>query len=396
MPKLEHALTMFMTTTPLRWPKIITTSALSTQTIRLREQEGWWRPMKGYLVEPPSNEPFAFQRECFLGYVRVLAELAPEPIIFAGITAAMLLRHPVWPRLTNIEVYKTTGRRDVRALRRHPRSTAPVLVRPMRQPSTLTNTHTLGHGVTVTTREQTAVDVARLAASESAFITVCSILGQLATTGDNYRDRLDPMFLEQESAARARMIELANQLPCTSGRQRAKQIISLASGQVESVAEARVLWIIHAYGLPAPLMQHRIVVDGREYFGDFVWPDLRLIVEFNGEEKYRIGEHNQRVAAGLARESILRSAGYEIINLSWAQLQNHEQVARLILKFLSRASPMLASQLSCNLQIKPELSRPAKQMRSDARHTLQTSPGSLSRQYAGKEGCQRGNRSSDR
>lgn len=373
---------MFMSNSPLHWPRIITTSSESASAIRQREREGWWRPMKGFLAEQPSNEPFAFQRSCFLGYVRVLAELSPEPIVFAGTTAAMLLGHPVWPRLTNIEVYKTTGRRDVRTLRPHPGSIAPVLLRPMRRPSTLSTTHDLGHGVSVTTREQTAVDVARLAASESAFVTVCSILGQLATTGNVYRDRLDPAFREQESAARSRMMAIADQLPCTSGRQRAKQIIALASGQVESVAEARVLWAVHAYGLPAPQIQHRIVVDGHEYFGDFVWPDQRLIVEFNGEEKYRIDETgNRRIADERARESILRSAGYEIINLSWRQLQNHAQVARLILRFLNGASSTPTTRHATHCRIMPELSRPARKVRSDARRGLQPTSDSFSPQH---------------
>lgn len=178
------------------------------------------------------------------------------------------------------------------------------------------------------------------------------------------------------------MMAIADQLPCTSGRQRAKQIIALASGQVESVAEARVLWAVHAYGLPAPQIQHRIVVDGHEYFGDFVWPDQRLIVEFNGEEKYRIDETgNRRIADERARESILRSAGYEIINLSWRQLQNHAQVARLILRFLNGASSTPTTRHATHCRIMPELSRPARKVRSDARRGLQPTSDSFSPQH---------------
>ncbi len=97
------------------------------------------------------------------------------------------------------------------------------------------------------------VDVARLAASQAAFVTVCSILGALATTGDIYQDRTDSQFLAQEAEARARMIGIAEKLGKASGRRRAMRIIELASGQVESVAEARVLWIIRAFGLPDPI-----------------------------------------------------------------------------------------------------------------------------------------------
>ena len=330
---------MFMSTDPLRWPEVVPSVHVPGVQRKAMERGGWWRPMKGYLVAPPDQGAYAHQLDRYLGYVLSLAMQRPQALIFTGTVAAQLLGHPIFPSLGNIDAYVQNGGRAIRKLRPYPGLTEAVTMRPMNAPDELP-VFDLGRGVLVTSREQTAVDVARLAATQTAFITVCSILGVLATTGDAYQDRTDPRFLEQEAAARTRMMTLAENLPNTSGRRRAMQIIELASGQVESLAEARVLWLIHAYGLPTPTMQYRNKVGGHEFFGDFVWPERKLIVEFNGEGKYGDDEkRSQRVADERARESLLRSAGYEVVNLSWKQLRNPGQVAMLIYRVLCRHAP---------------------------------------------------------
>lgn len=363
---------MFMSDDPLLWPNVVSTSAMPKSEVLALEQGGWWRPMRGFLVAPRDKESSSRQKDYHLGYVGALAQQYSQGVIFAGTTAAMLLGHPVWPERAVIDVYKCDGRREVRTLHAHPYSGTPVWMRPMRRPVSLSGVVDLGGGMLVTGRDRTAVDVARLASSQSAFVAVCSILGVLATSGDRYRDRNEAAFYGREAAARARIAMMAENLSNTEGRQRAMQIISLVSGQVESVAEARVLWIICAYGLPMPLMQYRIVVEGREFFGDFVWPEAKLIVEFNGEGKYgSAGVRERRMAAERARESLLRSAGYEVLNLSWAQLDDHRRTALLIHRHLN---PDAVDDAAASFQIKRELFRPARAFRVDSRVRRNASP----------------------
>lgn len=328
---------MFMSSNPLHWPDIVSTPSMPRAEAIELEKKGWWRPIIGFLVEPRKEGTFGFHQDYHLGYVVALAQQFQGSLLFASTTAALLLGHPVWPKPTDVSVYKYKGRLKIRTLHPHPRATGPVHMRPMTASGPL-GVYDLGKGIFVTNREQTAVDVARLEASETAFIIVCSILGALATSGVVYQDRLDASFLKRESEARDRMVAIAEGLPNTSGRQRAMQIVSLASGQVESVAEARVLWLIHAYGLPTPITQYQIFVDGHEFFVDFLWPDQKLIVEFNGEGKYNDDGRPRRAAEERARETLLRSAGYEVINLSWKQLENPHRVASLIHRFLQRRS----------------------------------------------------------
>ncbi|MFT3942501.1 MAG: DUF559 domain-containing protein [Ancrocorticia sp.] len=363
---------MFMNSDPLNWPKAVATSSLLQSEVQSLRRSGWWSPMKGVLVEPQRSGAFFSKQDCYLGYAKALVQRRSTEIIFTGPVAAVMLGHPVWPALTNIDVYRSKGRREIRDLEPHPRLRTPVHVRPMRRPDSLTKAYNLGDGLLVATLEQIAVDVARLAASESAFITVCSILGRLATSGNVYQDRGDAALLEREAAARERMLTIAGCLSNTAGRRRAQKIISLASGQVESLAEARVLWIIRAYKLPAPMMQYRIDVNGKTFFGDFVWPEEKLIVEFNGEGKYGDDEKkSKRVADERARESLLRSVGYEVINLSWEQLRDHQYIASLIITQLSRRSAIYSKKTgeisSLTVQVDPELFRPERKLRSDSR-----------------------------
>ena len=203
---------MFMSSDPLHWPDIVSTPSIPRAEAIELEKKGWWRPIIGFLVEPRKERTFGRHQDYHLGYVLALAQQSQGALLVANTTAALLLGHPVWPKPTDISVYKYKGRLKVRALRPHPRATGPVHMRPMTASGPI-GVYDLGKGVFVTNREQTAVDVARLEASQTAFIIVCSVLGALATSGDVYQDRLDAGFLKREAEARKRMIAIAEKLP---------------------------------------------------------------------------------------------------------------------------------------------------------------------------------------
>jgi very-short-patch-repair endonuclease len=49
--------------------------------------------------------------------------------------------------------------------------------------------------------------------------------------------------------------------------------------------ESVLRWLLHAAGLPAPVLQHRLVRGAGRTSprGDLVWPEHRLLVEFDGD-----------------------------------------------------------------------------------------------------------------
>jgi very-short-patch-repair endonuclease len=84
--------------------------------------------------------------------------------------------------------------------------------------------------------------------------------------------------------------------------------------RAESRPEMRVFRAIVAAGLPAPEMQHWVLVAGGERFRlDFAYPDIRLGLEYLG-----FGAHGTRSA--LARDSrrrrLLTLAGWDLLEFT--------------------------------------------------------------------------------
>jgi hypothetical protein len=87
---------------------------------------------------------------------------------------------------------------------------------------------------------------------------------------------------------------------------------------LRSRAEAAALELIRELGLPLPLANHR--AQGLEV--DFLWPDLRLVLEVDGFAYHGSPEafHRDR-----ERDRVLAAAGYQVLRFTWQQL-HHDKV----------------------------------------------------------------------
>jgi very-short-patch-repair endonuclease len=108
--------------------------------------------------------------------------------------------------------------------------------------------------------------------------------------------------------------------PRHAGAERVRQL--LADGRpalTRSVAERRLLELIRAAELPRPQANARVC----GHVVDLLWPDQRLIVEFDGWET-----HGRRSAfeTDRRRDQRLVAAGYRVIRITWRQLE-HEPFA---------------------------------------------------------------------
>jgi very-short-patch-repair endonuclease len=70
---------------------------------------------------------------------------------------------------------------------------------------------------------------------------------------------------------------------------------------------------------------------------DFLVGD-RVVVEFDGMVKYGGADGREALAAEKRREDRLRTAGYEVVRLTWADLHQPEHVARAIRQAMARAA----------------------------------------------------------
>lgn len=123
-----------------------------------------------------------------------------------------------------------------------------------------------------------------------------------------------------DDAERRRLVRLADLRRCherlaRSGRARATMAEVLASrapGRDPGGSE-RELWVIGALqkaGLPIPVQQHRVRLQGRTYFLDLAYPDLKIAIEFDGWDTHRTFRsfHGDR-----RRTRLLVAAGWIVI-----------------------------------------------------------------------------------
>ena len=123
-------------------------------------------------------------------------------------------------------------------------------------------------------------------------------------------------------------------------------VLHLADPKVESVGETRSMFCFSSQGLPRPETQFEI----RDGLGslvarvDFAWPELKVVVEFDGAEKYhryrRPGETiEQMVMREKAREDRIRElTGWIVIRLTWADLELPIATAQRIRRAMANAA----------------------------------------------------------
>jgi hypothetical protein len=154
-------------------------------------------------------------------------------------------------------------------------------------------------GVPLTTPLRTALDLGRLRPGDDAVIA----LDRFLSTG--------LVFLDEVRAAAT----LATGRDC----RRIRAAADLADGLAESPQETRLRLLIHRGGLPRPLAQYRILVDGRFLArADFAWPEHRLALEYDGVWH---GEPSQ-FRRDRQRLNRLTAAGWRIIFVTAADLRD--------------------------------------------------------------------------
>lgn len=114
--------------------------------------------------------------------------------------------------------------------------------------------------------------------------------------------------LEQQLASR----------PTGRGSARARAVLPVADPRAESPMESVLRWLLHAAGLPVPILQH-VVRDaaGRTLArADLAWPDRRVLVEFDGDV------HRERdvFVNDLRRQNRLIAAGWTVLRFTSADV----------------------------------------------------------------------------
>ncbi len=106
--------------------------------------------------------------------------------------------------------------------------------------------------------------------------------------------------------------------PTGRGSARARAVLPVADPRAESPMESVLRWLVHAAGLPAPVLQHVVRDDAGRPLGraDMAWLDRRVLVEFDGDV------HRERdvFVGDLRRQNRLVAAGWTILRFSSADV----------------------------------------------------------------------------
>jgi hypothetical protein len=105
------------------------------------------------------------------------------------------------------------------------------------------------------------------------------------------------------------------------GVRRMRSLVPLAAA-AESPMETRLRWLLIQAGLPSPEVQAELRDDEGRFLGrvDLCYPDVRLIVEYDG------GNHRERLIEDDQRQNLLINGGYRILRFTGSDVYKHAGV----------------------------------------------------------------------
>lgn len=121
------------------------------------------------------------------------------------------------------------------------------------------------------------------------------------------------------------------------GRAKASRLLQLVDASSESPGESLTRMLL--VGLGARFTTQVDLRDQQGLIGrvDFL-VEQRIVLEFDGLVKYDGVQGREALAAEKRREDRLRAAGYEVVRLTWADLQAPSRLALLLRQARSRAA----------------------------------------------------------
>ncbi|MGW6175418.1 hypothetical protein ACWF5H_18185 [Arthrobacter sp. NPDC055138] len=176
----------------------------------------------------------------------------------------------------------------------------------------------LAGGIRLTSRERTVLDCARTLPFELAVVIADSAL--------------------QRGASLEKMHEMADGAPRSRFITRVRQVLAAVDGRSESAGETRLRLKLRAWNFPQPVLQDEIRTAEGTYRADFTWPGLKLIVEFDGDSKYReVQPTDQVILNERKRETRLMEEGWTIVRVRWSHLDDEAGLKRRLVRKYNEA-----------------------------------------------------------
>lgn len=138
-----------------------------------------------------------------------------------------------------------------------------------------------------------------------------------------------------EVAAVRSEIDAALNLSFGNGLGAVRRVVELADGGSASVGESRSRYALHTLDLGPFLTQFPVRTDGVLLgLADLKLSRWKVLVEFDGQVKYSA---TGALFAEKLREDQLRDLGYEVVRITWADLEHPARIRTKILAAIARA-----------------------------------------------------------
>ncbi|MCC3295383.1 hypothetical protein LJ756_12205 [Arthrobacter sp. zg-Y411] len=168
-------------------------------------------------------------------------------------------------------------------------------------------------GMSLTSRAQTALDMAAYLAFEHSVPAMDSVLrpdlvhGRPATN----KDELE---------------KLARNLPDMAKQTRARRVIDFADPRSESPGESYSRAVLHRHGFPVPGLQYEFLTSLGRFRTDFYWKDKRVVGEFDVAVKYGangsvLPPSWDTLMQEKRREDAIRATGVAFVRWSWRDIR---------------------------------------------------------------------------
>lgn len=248
---------------------------------------------------PASLWQEMYPSERFLARIYAVHRMYPQAV-FSHQSAATLQELPLLNIPHHVQIYcPFDSRGTIHGVQKFPRKN-------------LQNRVITDEGIFCTPAAQTVVDCARTLDFPEALVIA-----------DSYANRPE-----------SDLNHLQELLTSTSGRgsAKARKVALNMSDKSDSAGETLLRLVMAQQGLPNAEQQYRVVCQGKVFFLDFAYPDIKVAIEFDGRFKYTdFGDTGQVLIREREREKMLTNEGWIFVRLTWDQVVNKpHQVGALI------------------------------------------------------------------
>jgi hypothetical protein len=167
------------------------------------------------------------------------------------------------------------------------------------------------HRVPVHPRDRTGVDGIPCTSAARTLVDIAPLLDD---------DALEDALIAADSLRilnRPRLDELIGERAGRPGISRLAVLVSDDPAETQHKNERRMFSLCREFGIPRPLTQYRIEVEGRTLHADFCWPDINLVVEF---DSWRWHGGRARNEYDRDRDQLMKIAGWDVIRFTRDQV----------------------------------------------------------------------------